>query len=146
MIFPYNSRIECSFRHSGQTETIIFPPFKNGQIKSIALMPVSRISKFDLWSIMEGGLASQNRSIKITPLNQSNCDISTIHTRYYISGNINEWRYKTGIDGEPAVSFRLALYDTKSGKLIWSGIGANNVWGKGSIGTTAQSLIEEMFN
>ncbi len=65
---------------------------------------------------------------------------------YFMSGAVSEWRYKTGIDGEPAVSFRLALYDTKSGKLIWSGIGANNDWGKGSIGTTAQSLIEEMFN
>jgi hypothetical protein len=64
---------------------------------------------------------------------------------YYMLGAVSEWRYKTGIDGEPAVSFRLALYNTKTDTLVWSGVGSNNDWGNGSIGTTAQSLIEEML-
>jgi len=66
-------------------------------------------------------------------------------TKYYMRGAVSEWRYKTGIDGEPAVSIRLALYSTQTDKLVWSATGANNDWGNGSIGTTAQSLIEEMF-
>jgi len=64
---------------------------------------------------------------------------------YYMTGAVSEWRYKTGIDGEPAVALRLALYNTKTGELVWSSVGANNDWGNGSIGTTAQSLIEDMF-
>jgi len=67
------------------------------------------------------------------------------HSKYYMTGAVSEWRYKTGIDGEPAVSLRLALYDTKTGTLVWSATGANNDWGTGSIGTTAQKLIYEMF-
>jgi len=64
---------------------------------------------------------------------------------YYMTGAVSEWRYKTGIDGEPAVSLRLALYNTKTNELVWSGVGADNSWGNASIGTTAQSLIENML-
>jgi hypothetical protein len=66
-------------------------------------------------------------------------------TPYYIKGAVSEWRYKTGIDGEPAVSLRLGIYDTKTKKLLWSATGANNDWGNSSIGTTAQMLIEDML-
>lgn len=65
--------------------------------------------------------------------------------KYFLIGGVSEWRYKTGIDGEPAVSMKLSLYKTKSGKLVWSATGADSDWGNGSIGTTAQNLIETMM-
>jgi len=64
--------------------------------------------------------------------------------KYFLSGGVSEWRYKTGIDGEPAVSLRLNLYKTENMKLVWSATGAHSDWGTGSIGTTAQELIESM--
>lgn len=64
--------------------------------------------------------------------------------KYFLSGGVSEWRYKTGIDGEPAVSLRLNLYKTNNMKLIWSATGADSDWGTGSIGTTAQELIRSM--
>jgi hypothetical protein len=67
------------------------------------------------------------------------------HTDYYMTGAVSEWRYKTGIDGEPAVSLRLALYNTKTNQLVWSGVGSDNSWGNASIGSTAQSLLENML-
>ena len=63
---------------------------------------------------------------------------------YFILGGVSEWRYKAGIDGEPAVSLRLALYDTKSAKLVWSATGSKSEWGNASLGTLAQQLLEEM--
>lgn len=64
---------------------------------------------------------------------------------YYMLGGVSEWRYKAGIDGEPAVSLRLALYDTKTGRLIWSATGSKSEWGSASLGTLAQDLLEEMI-
>jgi len=101
-------------------------------------------------NIVQGVLSAKGYTVSYNPqalsLEKERTIAENKHADYFMSGAVSEWRYKTGIDGEPAVSFRLALYDTKTGKLVWSGVGANNDWGKGSIGTTAQSLIEEMFN
>jgi len=66
-------------------------------------------------------------------------------SKYFIYGGVSEWRYKTGIDGEPAVSLQISLYKTKNKKLVWSATGSDSDWGNGSIGTTAQSLIMEMM-
>ncbi|MBD3796511.1 MAG: hypothetical protein IE887_02025 [Campylobacterales bacterium] len=67
------------------------------------------------------------------------------NAQYFIYGGVSEWRYKTGIDGEPAVSIQLSLYKTDNQKLIWSATGSDSDWGNGSIGTTAQALLMKMI-
>ncbi len=67
-------------------------------------------------------------------------------SNYFLYGGISEWRYKTGIDGEPAISLQLSLYKAKNGKLVWSATGSDSDWGNGSLGTTAQNLIKSMMN
>jgi curli biogenesis system outer membrane secretion channel CsgG len=64
---------------------------------------------------------------------------------YFLTGGVSEWRYKTGIDGEPAVSLRLVLYRTSDLKIIWSATGSDSDWGISSVGTVAQKLIQEMM-
>jgi len=66
-------------------------------------------------------------------------------SKYFMYGGVSEWRYKTGIDGEPAVSFQVSLYKTKNSKLVWSSTGSDSDWGNASIGTTAQDLLSEMM-
>ena len=65
---------------------------------------------------------------------------------YLLTGGVSEWRYKTGIDGEPAVSLQLKLIDVQSREVVWSATGSDSSWGNSSIGTTAQALIESMIN
>lgn len=67
------------------------------------------------------------------------------NSKYFIYGGVSEWRYKTGIDGEPAVSLKCVLYDTNSSQALWSATASDSNWGNSSIGTTAQSLIESMI-
>jgi hypothetical protein len=43
------------------------------------------------------------------------------HARYALLGSVDEWQYKIGLDGQPAVGFTLRLIDLKSGKTLWSG-------------------------
>jgi len=66
-------------------------------------------------------------------------------SKYFIYGGVSEWRYKTGIDGEPAVSLQVSLYKTKNSKVVWSATGSDSDWGNASIGTTAQDLLDEMM-
>ncbi len=66
-------------------------------------------------------------------------------SKYYLYGGVSEWRYKTGIDGEPAVSVQCSLYKTKNAKLVWSAVASDSDWGNASIGTTAQKLFFEMM-
>ena len=66
-------------------------------------------------------------------------------SKYFMYGGVSEWRYKTGIDGEPAVSIQLSLYKTKKAKLYWSATGSDSDWANASIGTTAQDLLQEMM-
>ena len=67
-------------------------------------------------------------------------------SKYFMYGGVSEWRYKTGIDGEPAVSLQLSLYKTKKLKLVWSATGSDSDWGNASIGTTAQDLLSDMLS
>lgn len=67
-------------------------------------------------------------------------------SKYFMYGGVSEWRYKTGIDGEPAVSIQCSLYKTKKSNLVWSATGSDSDWGNASIGTTAQDLLSEMMS
>ncbi len=68
------------------------------------------------------------------------------HSRYILTGGVSEWRYKTGIDGEPAVSLQCKLIERATGKIVWSAAASDNAWGNASIGTTAQGLFEDLLN
>ncbi len=103
-------------------------------------------------NIVEGILLAQGYHLK-THLNQKIDSLEDAqdsaqkdHSEYFLIGGISEWRYKTGIDGEPAVSLQLSLYNTQSAKLVWSATGSDSDWGNSSIGSTAQNLIEQMTN
>ncbi len=96
-------------------------------------------------NIMEGVLTSKNHSVNISPSNTP-CSINNINTRYYISGTINEWRYKTGIEAEPAVAMNFNVIDKLNGNIVYSAVGAKNGWGQESIGSVAQKLILELTN
>jgi len=101
-------------------------------------------------NIVDGILLAKGYNV-ITHISNENYTLNEIklnakrdHSMYFLVGGVSEWRYKTGIDGEPAVSIKLSLYKTQNAKLVWSATGAHSDWGTGSIGTTAQKLIEKM--
>ncbi len=73
-------------------------------------------------------------------------DARTRNNRYIFIGGVSEWRYKTGIDGEPAVSLQFKLIDLKTDTVKWSAVASDSSWGNASIGTVAQDLISDMLS
>ena len=65
--------------------------------------------------------------------------------RYLVYGSVNEFRYKTGIDGEPAVSITLFVYDVRENKIIKAVSVSGSGWVHESLGTLTQKLINKVF-
>lgn len=64
---------------------------------------------------------------------------------YLMHGGVSEWRYKTGIDAEAAISLQCALVDVKTSGVVWSSVGSDSGWASSSIGETAQNLLKSML-
>lgn len=69
----------------------------------------------------------------------------TERARYALTGAVQEWRYKVGIDGEPAVGISLQLIDVASGQVVWSATGSNSGWSRESLSGTAQKLLRRLL-
>jgi TolB-like protein len=64
--------------------------------------------------------------------------------RYALTGTVSEWRYKVGVDGEPAVGLTLSLLDVASGKVIWSAAGGRSGWSREALSAVAQKLARDL--
>jgi polysaccharide biosynthesis protein PelC len=65
--------------------------------------------------------------------------------RYAVTGAVQEWRYKTGVEGEPAVGVTLQIIDLQSQATLWSGAGAKSGWARESVSGVAQKVIGELI-
>lgn len=66
--------------------------------------------------------------------------------RYALAGSVDEWRYKVGVDGEPAAGVTLQIIDVASGDVVWSGAGGKSGWSREALSAVAQKLIRELLN
>ncbi|WP_298212761.1 penicillin-binding protein activator LpoB [Acidovorax sp.] len=65
--------------------------------------------------------------------------------RYALTGAVDEWRYKVGVDGEPAAGVTLSIIDLASGDTIWSGAGGKSGWSREALSAVAQKLIRDLL-
>ncbi|HEU4622790.1 MAG TPA: penicillin-binding protein activator LpoB [Burkholderiaceae bacterium] len=68
----------------------------------------------------------------------------TASARYAVTGSVDEWRYKVGIDGEPAVGLTLRIVDVPSGKTIWSATGGKTGYSREALSAVAQKLARNL--
>jgi TolB-like protein len=66
--------------------------------------------------------------------------------RYAVSGTVYEWRYKVGVDGEPAAGVTLQIVDVASGETLWSGSGGKSGWSREALSAVAQQLIRDLLS
>ena len=64
---------------------------------------------------------------------------------YVIAGSVNEFRYKVGIDGEPAVSISVYLIDSVSGAVVGGATLSGSGMSYDSLGTLTQKLIDKLL-
>jgi hypothetical protein len=81
--------------------------------------------------------------------------------RYGITGTVEEWRYKAGLDGEPAVGITLKVLDLKALRnqqsttsdylpniepILWSATGARTGWGREGVAVAANKLLNKLLD
>lgn len=66
--------------------------------------------------------------------------------QYAVSGSIDEWRYKAGLDGEPAVGVTLNIIELETGKVVWTTTGARTGWGREGVAMAARTLLSDLLN
>lgn len=65
--------------------------------------------------------------------------------RYALTGSVQEWRYKTGVDGEPAVGVSFTLIDLENGSTVWTATGSRSGWSRSSLSGVGQTLIRSLL-
>ena len=63
---------------------------------------------------------------------------------YVITGSVEEWQYKNGLDGEPAVGVSLQVLEPATGRVVWSSSGARAGWSRESLAGAAQRVLREL--
>ena len=147
LVFSCSSAIN-SYQHSQilKKEKFIVLPFENNTETPLAGIRASKIA--------EAVLISHGFNITEKIYKQKEYTAEEIKNllkkakeegyRYAVLGSVNEWRYKTGIDGEPAVNLTMRIVDLTNNKTVWSGVASKSGMGYSSIGTLAQDLINEL--
>lgn len=96
--------------------------------------PKTKIS--DLKSILDSSSRNKN----------ANDWLIKEQAKYVISGSVDEWQYKSGLDGEPAVGVTLVLTDKESSKVLWRATGTRGGWGRESLAGTGQIVLQELID
>lgn len=66
--------------------------------------------------------------------------------RYALFGSVDEWRYKIGLDGQPAVGFTLRLIDVNTGKTLWSGVASASGSSREGLAVLSQQVLNRLVN
>ncbi|RYF02202.1 MAG: penicillin-binding protein activator LpoB [Comamonadaceae bacterium] len=66
--------------------------------------------------------------------------------KYALTGAVDEWRYKVGVDGEPAAGVTLQIIDVATGNTLWSGAGGKSGWSREALSAVAQKLIRQLLD
>ncbi len=65
--------------------------------------------------------------------------------QYGVTGSVEEWRYKSGLDGEPAVGLSIRVVDVASGDTLWSNSAARSGWSRESLTGNGQKVINRLL-
>ncbi len=95
---------------------------------------------------------SFNQQDKALPLMNTGVSRSEIiqwasrnNIRYVLTGDVNEWRYKVGIDGEPVVGVSLRIIDVPNHHVIWSSVGSQSGHVRQAVSMIGQQLIARLL-
>ncbi|MFV8572077.1 hypothetical protein ACNQ6O_12805 [Marinobacter sp. SBS5] len=63
-----------------------------------------------------------------------------------VEGTVDEWRYKSGLDGEPAIGITLVFRNADDNSVIWSATGARTGWGREGVAVAGHKVLEKLLD
>jgi hypothetical protein len=65
--------------------------------------------------------------------------------RFGITGNVQEWEYKNGLDNEPSVGMTLKFIDLQSDQVMWVASASRTGWGYQNLSSVASKTIGDLL-
>ena len=88
----------------------------------------------------------QERPMQEAELKRVIAELAAANVAYSLTGSVNEWKYKAGLDGEPTVSLTLRLFDNRSGEQVWSSVASRTGSASDSTAVLAQKLLDKALS
>jgi len=79
-------------------------------------------------------------------VDQATAAARTQKAKYGLTGAVQEWRYKVGVDGEPAVGISLKLINLDTGEVVWTTSGSRTGWSRDAVSGVAQKLLGQLLS
>lgn len=89
---------------------------------------------------------AQERPLGDQELKKAIADLAAANVAYTLAGSVNEWKYKAGLDGEPAVSLTLRLFDNRTGLQVWTAVASKTGCSGQSTGVLTQKLLNKALS
>lgn len=70
--------------------------------------------------------------------------LKSVSHNYVISGSVDEWNYKAGLDGEPVVSVTVRVKDV-NGNVVYEKTGSRSGFGRESLNGAGQKVVENIL-
>ncbi len=65
---------------------------------------------------------------------------------YGLTGTVEEWTYRTGLDGDAAVGLTLQVIELESNRVVWSASGSRSGWGRETLSGVAHKLMDSLLS
>ncbi len=65
---------------------------------------------------------------------------------YGVTGNVQEWQYKNGLDNEPSVGLTLKFINLINDEVMWVASASRTGWGYNNLSNVASKTIEEILS
>ena len=110
--------LESALRQSGLRQLVIYPPALNPET---LFEPSERKTQAEAekWAKAQG-------------------------MRYVVTAAVNEWRYKVGVDGEPAVGLMLQVKDLSNDQVVYSSAGGRTGGSRQALSAVGLQLTTEL--
>lgn len=69
----------------------------------------------------------------------------TVGATHLLIGTVHEYRYKTDLDGDPAVGITLRLIDASTGQTLWQGSSGNVGYAFASVTSASQKAVRALM-
>ena len=69
---------------------------------------------------------------------------STVGASHLLIGTVHEYRYKTDLDGDPAVGITIRLVDAKTGRTVWQGSSSTIGYAFASVTSASQKAVRRL--
>jgi hypothetical protein len=137
---------ELSIQNSHIPKTVKVIPFAN--------LTQTPLAGYRVASILEGVLKEKNYNIQSSLFKYQEKDYTLEELKnilkkekdgYIVTGYVNEFKYKAGIDAQPAVSITLKVYNPKTKKYIYTSTISEIGSTYDSLGVITQKALKEII-